>query len=122
MAIISSFKKVKLLIKKIKRTGKKIVLAEGCFDILHVGHVRYLKGAKKCGDVLFVAVNSDRNVRELKGSGRPLLPLKDRLEIIGSLECVDYAFIYNSTSTDKLLKDINPDMYAKGTDYTAKSG
>lgn len=120
MMIIKNLKKVKDLIKKNKNSGRKNVLAEGCFDILHIGHISYLKEAKKQGDVLFVAVNSDRTVRILKGKERPVFPLKERLEIVASLEFVDYAFMYDSTSTNKLLKEIKPDIYAKGTDYTKK--
>lgn len=121
MSIIRNLSKVKLLIKKIRGKKKKIILAEGCFDVIHVGHIRYLQSAKKQRGMLFVAVNSDRTVKILKGKGRPLFPVKERLEIINSVEGVDCVFEYDSISSNKLLADIRPDVYAKGTDYTKKS-
>ncbi|MGQ9630357.1 MAG: adenylyltransferase/cytidyltransferase family protein [bacterium] len=108
----------KELIEVFKRGGKRVVLAGGCFDILHVGHVRYLQGAREAGDVLFVGVNSDASVRQLKGEGRPFVPEGERAEIIAALECVDYVFIFSDRTMDRVLRELKPDFYAKGTDYT----
>lgn len=116
---LKSLKTIKKLVKKLKKERKKTVLAEGCFDILHVGHIGYLRKAKKQGDFLFVAVNSDRTVRILKGKGRPVIPEKARAEIISSLEFVDYVFIFDSVSSRELIDTVKPGVYAKGTDYTA---
>ncbi|MBN1384996.1 MAG: adenylyltransferase/cytidyltransferase family protein [Elusimicrobia bacterium] len=120
MSIIKNLSKIKALIKTTKGKNKKVILAEGCFDVLHVGHIRYLQSAKKQGGVLFVAVNSDKVVKMLKGRGRPVFPVNERMEMINSVEGVDYVFEYGSSSSNKLLNDINPDVYAKGTDYTKK--
>ncbi|MFH1574625.1 MAG: adenylyltransferase/cytidyltransferase family protein, partial [Acidobacteriota bacterium] len=97
---------------------RKVVLANGCFDLIHVGHIRYLEGARAEGDVLIAAVNSDASVRLLKGEGRPLQPQSERAEIVASLESVDYVHIFNSPTVDALLRELQPDVHAKGTDYT----
>ncbi|MFN2501185.1 MAG: adenylyltransferase/cytidyltransferase family protein [Pyrinomonadaceae bacterium] len=106
-------------INKMRSPGSKIVLANGCFDVFHVGHVRYLFGAKELGDVLVVAINSDRQTRVLKGKGRPLVPQNERAEIISSLRCVDVVTIFDDPTVEKLIRSIRPDFHAKGTDYTA---
>jgi rfaE bifunctional protein nucleotidyltransferase chain/domain len=100
-----------------KQEGKTIVLANGCFDLIHVGHVRYLESARCCGDVLVVAINSDASVRLLKGKGRPLQSDAERAEILGSFECVDYTVIFDAPTVDGLLLQLRPDIQAKGTDY-----
>jgi len=105
----------------LKRRGKKIVFANGCFDLLHVGHLRYLEGAKQHGDVLVVGLNSDASVRRLKGAGRPLTPLRERAEIISGLACVDYVTEFGEPSAEKTLRMLKPNIQAKGTDYTAES-
>lgn len=102
-------------------TGMRIVLANGCFDVLHVGHVRYLQGAKALGDVLIVAVNSDEQVRRLKGPGRPVTSENERAEIVASLACVDLVTIFCEPTVEALLLAIKPDVHAKGTDYTEDS-
>ncbi len=117
---ISRAKLAKLL-AGLKRRGKKIVFANGCFDLLHVGHLRYLEGAKKHGDVLVVGLNSDASVRKLKGAGRPLTPLRERAEIIAGLGCVDYVIEFGEPSAEKTLRLLKPHIQAKGTDYTAES-
>ena len=101
--------------------NEKIVLANGCFDILHVGHTRYLAGAKAEGDVLVVAVNSDKSVRKLKGEGRPILPEQERAELVAALESVDYVIIFGEPNVEPLLESLRPNVHAKGTDYTAES-
>jgi D-glycero-beta-D-manno-heptose 1-phosphate adenylyltransferase len=101
--------------------GEKITLANGCFDLLHVGHVRYLHAAKKLGGHLVVAINSDESVRALKGDGRPLMPAAERAEILAALSDVDAVVIFPERDVRSLVRDIRPDVHAKGTDYTAES-
>ena len=106
---------------RLRREGRRIVFANGCFDLLHVGHVRYLQGAKEQGDVLVVGVNGDRTVRELKGDGRPLLPAEARAELIAALKCVDYVLIFDETTATAVLKDLRPHVHCKGTDYSEET-
>ena len=101
-----------------KKDGRRIVFANGCFDVLHVGHVRYLEGAKALGDVLVVAVNSDEQVRQQKGEGRPLIPQDQRAEIVSALAAVDFVTIFDEPTVAELLLALKPDVHAKGTDYT----
>jgi rfaE bifunctional protein nucleotidyltransferase chain/domain len=103
---------------RLKREGKRIVLANGCFDTLHVGHVRYLSGAKQEGDVLIVAVNSDASTRALKGPGRPILGEQARAQLVAALRCVDYVVLFSEPHVESLLEQLHPDVHAKGTDYT----
>ena len=98
--------------------GSKIVLANGCFDILHVGHVRYLEGARKLGDVLVVAINSDRSVRALKGAGRPILNEHERVALVSALRCVDHVVVFDELDVTGVLEALRPSIHAKGTDYT----
>src|ERR1035437_6796819 len=101
--------------------GAKIVLANGCFDVLHVGHIRYLAAAKALGDILVVGINSDRQARMLKGEGRPKIGANERAEIIASIRCVDIVTIFDEPTVEELLRAIRPDYHAKGTDYTAET-
>jgi rfaE bifunctional protein nucleotidyltransferase chain/domain len=101
--------------------GENITLANGCFDLLHVGHVRYLHAAKKLGGRLVVAINSDESVRALKGNGRPLMPAEERAEILSALSDVDAVVIFPERDVRALVREIRPDVHAKGTDYTAES-
>lgn len=101
-----------------RRTGARIVLANGCFDVLHVGHVRYLQGAKELGDVLVVGINSDKQVARLKGAGRPIMGERERAEIVDSLEAVDLVTIFDEPTVESLLLSMKPEVHAKGTDYT----
>jgi len=101
-----------------RTNGRRIVFANGCFDVLHVGHVRYLEGAKAMGDVLVVAVNSDEQVRKQKGEGRPLMPQDQRAEIVSALAAVDFVTIFEEPTVTELLLALKPDIHAKGTDYT----
>src|SRR5580704_4025862 len=104
-----------------RRAGESITLANGCFDLLHVGHVRYLHAAKALGGCLIVAVNSDDSVRALKGNGRPLMPAEERAEILSAFENVDAVVIFPEHDVSALIREIRPDVQAKGTDYTADS-
>jgi len=104
-----------------KLHGKTIVFANGCFDTLHVGHVRYLAGAKEQGDILVVGVNADSSVRPLKGPGRPILDENARALLVAALRVVDYVVIFSEPTVEKLLEELRPDVHAKGTDYTAES-
>ncbi|KAF0250527.1 MAG: cytidyltransferase-related domain-containing protein [bacterium] len=110
--------KLKIELSKARNENKQIVFANGCFDLLHVGHIRYLFSAKHLGDILVVAINSDRMVRELKGSNRPLTSELERAEIIAALACVDYVTIFDTPTVTELLLLLKPDIHAKGTDYT----
>jgi D-glycero-beta-D-manno-heptose 1-phosphate adenylyltransferase len=104
-----------------RRAGEQIVLANGNFDLLHVGHVRYLRGAKALGGKLIVAVNSDESVRALKGEGRPVMPAKERAEILAALADVDAVVVFSELDVRSLIGEIRPDIQAKGTDYTVES-
>jgi rfaE bifunctional protein nucleotidyltransferase chain/domain len=104
-----------------RAAGRKVVFANGCFDLIHVGHVRYLQGARREGDVLVVGINSDRSVRALKGDGRPLAAQSDRAEIVASMECVDHVVLFDAPTVDGILLELKPDVHAKGTDYTETS-
>jgi rfaE bifunctional protein nucleotidyltransferase chain/domain len=105
-------------VQALKAQGKTVVFANGCFDLLHVGHVRYLRGAKALGDVLVLALNSDDSIRRLKGKERPLLPLADRLGILSAFEMVDFVTAFEDDTVTPLLLKLRPDIHAKGTDYT----
>jgi rfaE bifunctional protein nucleotidyltransferase chain/domain len=102
-----------------RRTGVRVVLANGCFDLLHVGHVRYLEAARTHGDLLVVGVNSDEQARILKGEGRPFIPERERAELVAGLRAVDIVTIFNEPTVEALIFALRPDVHAKGTDYTA---
>jgi rfaE bifunctional protein nucleotidyltransferase chain/domain len=104
-----------------RQRKRKIVLANGCFDFFHVGHIRYLSGAKALGDCLVVAINSDEQVRRLKGENRPLMPERERAEIVSALKFVDYVTIFAEPTVEELIRVIRPDFHAKGTDYTTEN-
>lgn len=101
-----------------REKDRKIVLTNGCFDLFHVGHVRYLEGAKALGGFLVVGINSDRQVLALKGKGRPYMPEEERAELVAALRCVDAVTIFDEPTVEELIKTIRPDFHAKGTDYT----
>jgi D-glycero-beta-D-manno-heptose 1-phosphate adenylyltransferase len=118
---IISRERLRELIADHRRGGQRIVLANGCFDALHVGHVRYLEGARSEGDVLVVAVNSDSGVRGLKGPGRPILPESARADLVAALRVVDYVVLFSEPNVEALLEHMRPDVHAKGTDYSAET-
>ena len=107
------------LAAELRAAGRRIVLANGCFDLLHVGHLRYLREARALGDVLFVGINSDAAVERLKGSGRPLTPAGERAELLSALRAVDHVVVFDGDTADDLLAAIRPAVHAKGTDYAA---
>jgi rfaE bifunctional protein nucleotidyltransferase chain/domain len=104
-----------------RAAGETITLANGCFDLLHVGHVRYLRGARSLGGKLVVAINSDQSTRRLKGPGRPAMPQQERAEILAALACVDAVVIFDEPDVRPLIREIKPDVQAKGTDYTRET-
>ena len=106
---------------RLRAEGKRLDLANGCFDLLHVGHVRYLEAARRLGDVLFVGVNDDAAVARLKGPGRPLLPLDERVEILRALRAVDHVVVFGEDTADRLVAALKPDVHAKGTDYAPEA-
>lgn len=112
---------MKKIIDAEKRQGKKIVLANGCFDLIHVGHIRYLKESKKKGDILVLALNSDSSIRQLKGKGRPILKEKERVDILTSVSFVDYITTFKGTTVEEVLLALKPDIHAKGSDYTEET-
>ena len=119
--MILSRKELVTRINAERKIGSRVVLANGCFDVLHVGHVRYLAGARELGDVLVVGVNSDEQVARLKGPGRPVLPARERAELVAALESVTYVTVFHEPTVEALLLALKPDIHAKGTDYTVDS-
>jgi rfaE bifunctional protein nucleotidyltransferase chain/domain len=107
--------------EKARAAGRRVVLANGCFDLLHVGHVRYLEDARALGDLLIVGVNGDDAVRRLKGPGRPLMPAVERAEMLAALRAVDHVVVFEDDTADRLVALLRPAVHAKGTDYTAES-
>ena len=107
--------------EKVRSAGKKIVATNGCFDLLHVGHVRYLRAARALGDLLVVGLNGDRSVHELKGAGRPITTQSDRAEILAALECVDLVTIFPEIRAMKFLAAVRPAVYVKGGDYSSET-
>ena len=121
MASVISLEEAARLAAACRRQGRRLVLANGCFDLLHVGHVRYLRGARALGDVLLVALNSDAAVRRLKGPGRPLMPVGERVEMVAALAGVDAVVVFDDDRADALIATLRPDVHAKGTDYSVES-
>jgi rfaE bifunctional protein nucleotidyltransferase chain/domain len=118
---IVSREQLRHILAERQRAGAKVVFANGCFDTLHVGHVRYLEGARREGDILAVAVNSDSSVCHLKGPGRPILPESARAELVAALRAVDYVVLFSEPNVEGLLEFLRPDVHAKGTDYTSET-
>lgn len=104
-----------------KQTGRSVVFTNGCFDILHAGHVRYLNEARRLGDILVVGLNSDESVRRLKGEGRPVNPAADRAEVLVGLRAVDHVVIFAEATAEELVRQLQPDIYVKGGDYSLDS-
>ncbi len=119
--IVLNHKELSLKFEKLKSVGKKIVLADGCFDLLHVGHVRFLRAAKALGDILVLALNSDESVKRVKGPGRPLLPLEDRLGVLAAFEMVDFVTSFPEDTVQSLLSLLKPQIYAKRPGNSAKA-
>lgn len=109
------------LAERLRAEGKRIVLANGCFDLIHVGHIRYLHDSRKLGDVLFCGLNDDAAVTRLKGPGRPVMPAAERAEILQALRDVDHVVIFGDDTADALVARLRPDVHAKGTDYTSET-
>ena len=112
---------LKSILESAKASGKRVVFANGCFDVLHVGHVRYLQEAKELGDILVVGLNSDQSVRRLKGEGRPVMGQESRAILLSALESVDYIVIFEDDTVDRLLIELKPHLHCKGGDYTPDS-
>ncbi len=112
---------LKKIIAREKKKGKRIVLANGCFDLFHIGHIRYLREARRAGDLLVVGLNSDSSVRRLKGKDRPILNQEERAEILSAFSMVDYLTIFGELNVEKILLALKPDVHAKGSDYTART-
>jgi rfaE bifunctional protein nucleotidyltransferase chain/domain len=106
------------IVARLRRRGLRVVLANGCFDLIHAGHVRYIEDARRRGDVLVVAINSDASVRRLKGRGRPVLPARERAEILAAFTAVDYVTVFGEPNVERVLRALRPDVHAKGSDYT----
>lgn len=115
---VQTRKALTIIINQEKDREKTVVTTNGCFDLMHVGHLRYLQAAKNLGDLLVVGVNSDNSVRELKGERRPLIPADERAEMLAGLDCVDYVVIFPELDPISLLSELKPDIHVKGGDYT----
>jgi len=119
--IVEDWDKLLAIVDKLKKERKKVVLTNGCFNVLHVGHIRALRDAKRLGDCLIVAVNDDQSVRRLKGKSYPVIPLAERLEILEALAPIDLLTTFSGSRVDKLLLKLKPHIHAKGTDYTREN-
>jgi D-glycero-beta-D-manno-heptose 1-phosphate adenylyltransferase len=118
---LRSLADLKTIAARERRRGRRVVLANGGFDLLHVGHIRYLEAAARRGDILVVALNSDASLRRLKGPGRPLLPQAERAELLSGLACIDYLLLFDEPTVERILRALQPDIHAKGSDYTRKT-
>jgi rfaE bifunctional protein nucleotidyltransferase chain/domain len=118
---VGSLDEVRARVESARAAGRTVALANGCFDVLHVGHLRYLEGAKAEADLLVVAVNGDASVRRLKGEGRPLLPAADRALLVAALRAVDHVLVFEEDDVRRVLLALRPDVHCKGTDYTVDS-
>ena len=114
---IMTLARLKAIVARLKRQGRKVVFTNGCFDILHVGHVRYLRMAKQRGDVLIIGMNTDRSVKKIKGEKRPVVPEKERAEILSALEFVDYVVLFDEPDPLRLIKALKPNVLVKGADW-----
>lgn len=118
---LKNLEQLKKIVVAEKQNGKIIVFANGCFDILHPGHVRYLEAARAEGDLLIVALNSDPSIRRLKGEGRPILEERDRIILLSALECIDYLIVFEDDTVDRLLIELKPQIHCKGADYSPET-
>jgi rfaE bifunctional protein nucleotidyltransferase chain/domain len=119
--VVSDRRSLASILAGLRAQGKTVVLTNGVFDLLHVGHIRYLEDARSRGDFLVVAVNSDASAQRLKGKGRPLVPIEERMEVLSGLGFVDYVTQFDEDTADKLIELLRPTLYAKGTEYTLKT-
>ena len=119
--ILQEYRVKSNLTSMLSQTGQKVVFTNGCFDILHAGHVRYLNAAKELGDVLIVGLNSDESVRRLKGEGRPVNPAEDRAEVLAGLRAVDHVVVFGEATAEELVRHLKPDIYVKGGDYSLET-
>ena len=115
---VAALDEVRRAVEEARRAGRSVALANGCFDVLHVGHIRYLQGARREADVLVVGVNGDASVARLKGPGRPILPAEDRALLVAALRAVDHVVVFEEDDVEGLLLALRPDVHCKGTDYT----
>jgi D-beta-D-heptose 7-phosphate kinase/D-beta-D-heptose 1-phosphate adenosyltransferase len=118
---IKTRKELQNIVKDLKKEGKRIVFTNGCFDLLHLGHIRYLEKAKALGDILVVGVNSDHSIQSLKGSKRPILPEEERAEILSGLGCIDYITIFEEEDPLELISTLQPNILVKGGDWTKET-
>jgi len=118
---VASLATVVARVEAARREGRTVALANGCFDVLHLGHIRYLEGAKAEADVLVVGVNGDGSVRRLKGEGRPVVPAGDRALLVAALRAVDHVVVFEEDDVERLLLELRPDVHCKGTDYTVET-
>ncbi len=116
---VVSLKKLLAELEPLRKKGKKVVFTNGCFDIIHAGHVRYLAKARSLGDILVVGLNSDESVRTIKGTERPIVPEKERAEVLSALRCVDYVVIFNEPTPLRLITALKPDILVKGSDWAS---
>ena len=121
MGLVLSERDLLEAVARDRAAGRTIAFANGCFDLLHVGHVRYLQGARQEGDVLVVGINSDRSVAALKAPGRPVLRAEARCELVAALECVDYVVVFDELTAEGVLRELRPDVHCKGTDYSRET-
>ncbi len=119
--IVHDYRALAPLLDAERERGRTIALANGCFDLLHVGHIRLVVAARACADVLVLAVNTDASVRSYKGEGRPVVPLTERMEVVGALEGVDFVTSFGEPTAHELLRTLQPDVHVKGTDWTEDS-
>ena len=122
MGQVMGLEEAQAAVEEARRLKQRVVLANGCFDLLHVGHVRYLESARSLADVLVVGINSDRTVRALKGEGRPIVPAAERAELLAALEPVDFVLIFQGDSPAGVLTELQPEVHCKGTDYGCPEG
>ena len=115
---IEDRKDLKKVVERLKKEGKRVVFTNGCFDLIHVGHTRYLQEARKLGDVLIVGVNSDRSVRRIKGKKRPVIPEEERAEVLSALQCVDFVVIFHEPDPLNIISLLKPDVLVKGGDWS----
>jgi len=118
---IGTLESVRGRVEQARRDGRRVAFANGCFDVIHVGHVRYLNAARAEADVLVVAVNGDASVRRLKGEGRPVLPEQERALLVAAFACVDHVVVFHEDDVSRLLLELQPDVHCKGTDYTTET-